>query len=594
MNPVELDELTLRVRVLADEADAELTAFAQRVSLAGAQADTARQAMAAFTGAAAALGAQTLSAAAGAKQHAAQLDAQARQMNQSAKAAASLRASVADVEKQAKALQTDMKNGLGMPQANQRAYDLLKTLYRLEGAAQVNGRVDVNTREAHRGLTDVIRQSDAATAGLERLRAAAGKRAPRGGLIDGLSMELRELDHLIRTGCASTADEVAALSSMLERYQGASLEQRYLLEERLYEARERLRKENLQRDLDIIAHKKAMNEISLEQEIEMLERVRVAHRMTAEEIRSLDEQIYQARQDILARDAGAIDRVNDGLTAALQNRYQAWKARELARLDESREAWERWADESAAAIQRQIDALDALSTAESREAQDEKELRQIEKLRQEIAYERDAYNRAMLAQSLEQAVTAREERLRRQETDDRKQALRQQQTDVAARLQAETDALQAQRDAVESAYAERMQSHNLAAEAERLLLKQNQQELLTLLAGYAPAYNALGKTLGERLAAGLATSLGNLTAWFESLSQSVFAAQQSQATQALAAADAFAAARGDPSEAAGSVVVNQTNTFAVPVESPSDTARRVAQANEDLGLALLGVTPYAL
>ena len=172
--------------------------------------------------------------------------------------------------------------------------------------------------------------------------------------------------------------------------------------------------------------------------------------------------------------------------------------------------------------------------------------------------------------------------LRAREAEDQRAALRQQQSAVAERLQAEREALQAQQSAIEAAYAERLQSQNLAAEAERLLLRQNQQELIALLAGYAPAYNALGQTLGERLAEGFAASLADVTGWFASLAEQVAAAQRTLGASALDAADQFAAAREG-------VTVNQSNVFNVPVESPSDTARRVAQANEELGLALLGL-----
>ena len=46
-----------------------------------------------------------------------------------------------------------------------------------------------------------------------------------------------------------------------------------------------------------------------------------------------------------------------------------------------------------------------------------------------------------------------------------------------------------------------MEEAALRAEAEKLILSQSQDELLSLLEQYAPDYDALGQTLGEKLLA---------------------------------------------------------------------------------------------
>ncbi len=584
---MELDDLTVRIRVMADEADTALSAFAERVRRAGAQTTAAQEAAAAFAGGLVGLAAQSARAASALNSGGEAVARQDAQMRAGAASAAELQAAVAQVEGEAKRLSAGLQATQGYEAAGRQADALSAKLYQLEGAAQSRLTVNLNTEEAHSAVSALVAQTSKAARGMDDLRRASDQRA--GGLTGSLKLELIELNHLIAIGLADTADEVAALADMAVRYANAGAIERYALEDRLAKARERLRQENLRADLDAISHEKALGELSLEQELGRLARVRAAHRMTAAEINELEERMYDVRQSIRQRDASAIDGVADGLTDALTARYQRWQTRELAALDQSRDQWQRWADDSTDALQRQIDALDALATAEDRAAEDEKDLRQLESLRQQIAYEQDDYNRAMLQASLEQAVEARAERLRERDAADARAALQAQKEAVAERLQAEKDALDAQREAVRSAYDERTQSQSLAAEAERLLLAQNQDELIALLTGYAPAYNALGQTLGEKLADGFAASLTDVTAWFDALARQVSDVQEQMNDAALAAADTFYAANRAALSAAQAVTIEQSNTFNVPVESPSDTARKVAQANEDLGLTLLGL-----
>lgn len=167
-----------------------------------------------------------------------------------------------------------------------------------------------------------------------------------------------------------------------------------------------------------------MNEITFEEELAQLEALRGKHQMNAEEIMDWEEKVYDLQQEIRERDAESLDQLSDSVIDALENRYQAMLDGEIDRLEQSREAWQTWRDDSVRAVEDQIAALDRLATAQDREKQDAEELRKIEKLRQQIAYEQDDYNRAKLQQQLDQALESREERLARLELEDQKEALR--------------------------------------------------------------------------------------------------------------------------------------------------------------------------
>lgn len=347
---------------------------------------------------------------------------------------------------------------------------------------------------------------------------------------------------------------------------------------RAAEEAERRRREAIEADYRAIEHRRHMNEITYEEELELLEQLRRKHRLNAEEIMEWEEKVYDLRQEIRERDAASLDNLSDGVLTALENRYEAMLEAERQRLDESRDNWEKWRDERVAAIEAQIAALDRLADTEDREKQDAEELRKIAKLEQLIAYEQDDYNRAKLTQQLDQALESREERLRSQALEDEKEALRAQIEAIEKEADARLDALEREEADVEAAYAQRMEEAALRAEAEKLILTQSQDELLSLIESYAPAYDAAGQTLGEKLLEGFSEKVGSIAQWFEDFNAQIARAQAEVAGASQEAAERFYQERG--------LTVHQTVTFNEPVDSPAQVARRVEQANRELALML--------
>ncbi|MDD3336794.1 MAG: hypothetical protein PHI98_14990 [Eubacteriales bacterium] len=355
-------------------------------------------------------------------------------------------------------------------------------------------------------------------------------------------------------------------------------------------AAEEARKEAIQRDYDQIEHKRHMNEITLEEELALIEKIRRAHQLNAEEIMEWEEKVYDLKQEIRERDAESIDTLADGVVTALENRYEAMRDAELQRLDSSREAWEQWRDDSVQAIEDQITALEKLSDTEDREKKDAEELRKIEKLRREIEYEQDDYNRMKLEQQLQSALDSREERLRKLALSDQKDALREEIDRINDKADEQISALDKEQEGIEAAYEERLKQAALNAEAEKLILTQNQNEIMDLLNEYVPEYDALGKSMGEKLLEGFQSKVGGIVDWFESFNAGIVQMQEQMAAISNAAADSFyqgaaERANGGGTAAAG-VTVNQTVQFYEPVESPSQVARRMEDVNDALGLML--------
>ena len=349
---------------------------------------------------------------------------------------------------------------------------------------------------------------------------------------------------------------------------------------------EEARKKALQADYDRIEHRRHLNEISLEEELAGLEEIRRKHQMTAEEIMVWEEKVYDLKKEIRERDADSIDQLADGVVSALEKRYEAMRDAEIERLDKSREAWEQWRDDSVQAIEDQIAALDQLADTEDEEKKSAEELRKIEKLRREVEYEQDAYNRQKLQQQLDEAVASREERLRKLELKQQKEALQEEIEKIRDQASEKIKELDGEQDAIEKAYEERLKAASLQAEAEKLLMTKSQDEIMDLLYEYVPEYDALGKSMGEKLLEGFQSKVGSIADWFRGFNDQLARMQEELAGSLNAATDRFYESRRDTagqSGAGGAPVVQQTVNFYEPVESPSQVARRMEDVNDQLG-----------
>lgn len=349
---------------------------------------------------------------------------------------------------------------------------------------------------------------------------------------------------------------------------------------------EEARKKALQADYDRIEHRRHLNEISLEEELAGLEEIRRKHQMTAEEIMAWEEKVYDLKKEIRERDEDSIDQLADGVVSALEKRYEAMRDAEIERLDKSREAWEQWRDDSVQAIEDQIAALDQLADTEDEEKKSAEELRKIEKLRREVEYEQDAYNRQKLQQQLDEAVASREERLRKLELKQQKEALQEEIEKIRDQASEKIRELDGEQDAIERAYEERLKAASLQAEAEKLLMTKSQDEIMDLLYEYVPEYDALGKSMGEKLLEGFQSKVGSIADWFRGFNDQLARMQEQLAGTMNAATDRFYESRRDTagqSGAGGAPVVQQTVNFYEPVESPSQVARRMEDVNDQLG-----------
>lgn len=344
---------------------------------------------------------------------------------------------------------------------------------------------------------------------------------------------------------------------------------------------ERRQEEAYRKAIEAIEHKRHLNEITAQEEIEELERVKREYAKTADQIMDIDERIYDARQDLRRDEEGKISTLYDSIVDALEARYEEQREIEQRRINDSISAWEKWSDDTCAAIQKQIDALDDQIEAEDRAATEAEHLRKIASIEQAIDYEKDAYNQQQLVKQLEEAQKAWAEIQKGWERDDQRKALEDQMQAVQDRADAEIEALEKESERIDSVYDEMLKGQSLAAEAQKLLMESTQEDLLALLTSYAPDYEATGRTLGEKIFEGFKSAFGDVSAFFESI-DAQFEQMADRAQSAAFGKTQNLQASGQAAATVAAPTINQTVNFNQPVESPADVTRRMQQVSEEL------------
>ncbi|HZK41493.1 MAG TPA: hypothetical protein VFD14_00845, partial [Clostridia bacterium] len=300
----------------------------------------------------------------------------------------------------------------------------------------------------------------------------------------------------------------------------------------------------------------------------------------------LERRLYDIQQEIRNRDTEALDRLAQGVIAALQNRYTVHRDEELAALQSSMKAWGDWADAQVKAIDTQIRALDDLTRQEDRADEETRRKRKIAALEQQLLYETDGYNRKKLEEQLAREKEDLAKWQTRNEREDQKQSLRDQADHVRDRAQAEQASLQAQMEAVNRFYDERLKAQNLAAEAEYALTEGSQDNIVSLIASYAPEYDILGQTLGESIYEGFISKAGAIADFIAQINADLQASQAQAAQLATNAAVQFWQSKDNPvvtpSTAPSSNKTPGGNTVNITLKeapaTPAELAREMERA----------------
>lgn len=378
-------------------------------------------------------------------------------------------------------------------------------------------------------------------------------------------------------------EELAAIDAQIATYKAGTQARRELEKERYALAKELQRQEY---DLKVY-----YGQLTLKQQEQQLSLMLADYKKGTQARIDLEKELYDIQQQIRENGISRIDSVADGIIQALSNRYAEQQRIETERLEESKENWKKWGDEQVEAIQKQIDALDELTKQEDKEEQERQKRRKVASLEQQLLYETDLYNQMKLQEQLADARKELDDWLRQQEREELKASLQEQINQVQQKVEAEQEKIDKQIEANDKYYEELTKEQNLQAEAQKLLMKNNQAEILNLLKDFAPEYNLTGQSLGEQLVDGFMGKVADIEAWFGGLTAKFSQYQNQIASIATQAADEFyrthGIAREMQSGAAATAAVSTsspqiTMIFNQPVESPTEIRREMERLTEQL------------
>ncbi len=112
-----------------------------------------------------------------------------------------------------------------------------------------------------------------------------------------LQKQLNLIDHLKRMGQLSTEEEIQGLEKIKASHKLSEKEQQEI-EERLYSLRKSLRDESYKSELDTMDHLKKMGQLTTDEEIQRLEQLKSAYVMSESEQRDIEERLYSLRKNL--------------------------------------------------------------------------------------------------------------------------------------------------------------------------------------------------------------------------------------------------------------------------------------------------------
>ena len=395
-----------------------------------------------------------------------------------------------------------------------------------------------------------------------------------------IDAEYALLNHEKQMGRLSYLQEAEWLERIAQRNE-MSAEEKRRIEEEIFQAREYFRQETLRLDYQNIDHQKRMGQLSLEQERALLQEIKALRELNAEELLDITQRLYDSEAAIKSRDAKSLNTLLSGVGKALSARYKEMEQEETALLTASKQNWTDWAKGNTDEITAQIAALDALLNQTEKKSADEKEQKKLAALEQAVMFEKDAFNRAQMQAQLDEMLLKRQNRLLKEDIENQKAALKSQMAADNAQAASEQQMIDGMLNSIKENYRERLNALNIEAEAERLLMQGNQDAIIALMAAYAPEYNQTGITLGESLLKGFDEAVASVAEWIDALSGKMAQQQAQIKAMALDEADAFYAGKQGQT-----VTVNQQIHFNQPVESPYEAAERLRRANEELARSL--------
>ncbi len=479
-------------------------------------------------------------------------------------------------------------------------------------------------------LAGIRTQLDTAGSGTSRIGSSGAKSKNKNTTNEALQNALELYEYKKHMNQLTLQDEVKTLENIKSRY-AKTAEEKRRLDMMIYDVKKEIDSKVLNEALDNYEYKKHLDQLTLEDQVKMLEEIKSKYAKNADDIKKIDLQIYDLKKEINEKiqkeTMDSINKLNEGILTALRAWYEKERdAREQA-LQSEIESLDNWKDESEKrikdvsdskiksieesskaqikAIQGEIDAIDQAEKEKDRAEIDTEELKKINRLKEAIEYEHNEFNKAEMQKELNKLIQEREKRLHKEQIEDKKESLKDQidiiKEDADKRkelleqdkeyeldrikqiYEAKKLDLNQQLEDIKTFYANKLTEANLQAEAERLIMDNNQKEIVKLLNSYAPDYLNAGKTLGQKLLDGFKPSIDEIKSMINSIYVQLDTARQS-ATNAMSNTLTGSTSENESNKTSGKTTIFKSDvTIVNPKATPSEEQRTFENAIRKMG-----------
>lgn len=341
-----------------------------------------------------------------------------------------------------------------------------------------------------------------------------------------------------------------------------------------------------------IENKKALNQLTAQEELAWLERIRSTYKLNAEERIALEIKIFNLKKALYQDEVDSLDKLGEAITSALKAKYAEMEKAEEKRIRDSIKAWEEWEDRTVKAIQAEIDALDELEKKQQSQEAAAEYSRKSQELKLQLAYEKDEYQRKQIEKELNRLTEEEKKRQLKEENEVKKADLRAQIDKTRDTASARKEALQEELEAIRNNIDELTSTLALRAQAEQIIMKGNQKDMVQLIKSFAPEYALAGNTIGESLYNALTSKAKSALTYVQDVLKKVENyASNMKAAANKAASDFESTFKANQavlmSKSAATPNVYQNINIYQPVESPIAVKRAVDDANAALASSIM-------
>lgn len=376
---------------------------------------------------------------------------------------------------------------------------------------------------------------------------------------------------------------------------------------------------------DDYSHRKAMGESYLKSYIAGLETLIANEKLSAEQRRQIDEDLYAAKMEYVdkmieadefrlwnqhetgaAALASEIDMINNWLLYyeltdeqivelikrryGLQEQLVETQKKDIAAalksqqetvtetLNAQKQAWKDWASSIKDTINEYLKAIDQMQQEEDREAKRVEMNREISAVQLKIAYETDTSNIRALKKELTNLEKAKTETLSKWALEDTKAALNDLKNSIEDVSEAQQDAITKEIDRIKSATDIRQVSTQLTTGTANALMSQISASTDVALSAYAAEYKDVGIILGQSIEKGLTSALSSVIATFERLQSLQGSLSTQAASVATSAATGYETRQTTNNVNLGGLIVN----FNQPIQSPYEVTAAIEEAGRKL------------